>query len=63
MASGWAQPINSKKFHYFREGRSLCGKWLYLSSALDDDTEKTDSPDDCRECLKRRKVIRAKGGA
>jgi len=62
MSEGWAQPLNSKKFHFFREGRSLCGKWAFLSEDLDDDNEEVDSPDDCRECLRRRKAIRT-GGA
>ena len=29
---GWTFLFNSPKWHYFREGRSLCGRFLLLGS-------------------------------
>lgn len=31
---GWTWLWNAPKEHYFREGRSLCGRWLCLGSDL-----------------------------
>lgn len=33
-AEGWAIPLLAKRAHYFREGRSLCGKWGFFSQYL-----------------------------
>lgn len=27
---GWKGLINARKWHYFRDGKSLCGKWMNL---------------------------------
>lgn len=48
---GWFGPRDSRKFHYFRAGRSLCRKWGF-PGPLQPDTGKT-TPDDCAECSKR----------
>lgn len=54
---GWTWLMNSPKWHYFREGRSLCGKWMILShGGLQDDGG--DGPDACSTC--RRKRLREK---
>jgi hypothetical protein len=54
---GWWFPGLSRKAHYFREGRSLCGKWgTFGQQPLTPDTHK--SPDDCAAC--RRKLDREK---
>jgi hypothetical protein len=50
---GWAFLWNSKKVHYFRDKRSLCGKWLCLSMEFYPD-ENLNSPDNCAECRRRR---------
>lgn len=50
---GWSFLWNSKKWHYFREKRSLCGKWLCLSDSPDE-RENIDSPSNCAECRRRR---------
>jgi hypothetical protein len=50
---GWAFLWNSKKWHYFRDCRSLCGRWLCLSYDVEKE-EKIDSPDNCAECRRRR---------
>lgn len=28
QTEGWYGPPRSRKFHYFRNARSLCGKWM-----------------------------------
>ena len=56
---GWAQPIGTKKFHYFVDGRALCGKWAFFGRNLDED-EGTTSPDDCKACAKKMEKRRAK---
>ena len=48
---GWAQPVNSRKFHYFRERQSLCGKWMFFGQNLDDD--KTEWGGECSVCRKK----------
>jgi len=50
---GWAWPVNSHKAHYFDNGRSLCGKWMWLG-ALDGDRD-VDHPDNCATCNRKRK--------
>jgi hypothetical protein len=52
---GWMKLDNAKTWHYFREGRSLCGKWMAFSQDYDE-TENIDSPDNCKAC----KTIRLK---
>jgi len=46
---GWGWPSNSKKAHYFREGRALCGKWLFLGKL---EQGNDDSLDNCTACKK-----------
>lgn len=51
----WAWPINSRKAHLFRDGRSLCGRWMMLAEQPDQPQHRGDEPgaDDCRECWRR----------
>lgn len=49
---GWGQPGNSKKWHYFIGGMSLCRKWMYGGSLDAEDI--LDSPDNCAACAKKR---------
>jgi len=36
---GWAMPSErSKKFHFFRDGKSLCGKWATWLGSLEPDS-------------------------
>lgn len=51
IREGWARPLNSKKHHFFRDGASVCGKWMLFSKDLEPDTFK--SPDDCAACRKK----------
>ena len=50
---GWMKLDNAKLWHYFREGRSLCGKWMAFSHDYDE-TENIDSPDNCKACTNKR---------
>lgn len=29
--TGWSKPLDTRKFHYFIDGRSLCNQWLRRS--------------------------------
>ncbi|TVM03001.1 MAG: hypothetical protein CV087_07590 [Candidatus Brocadia sp. WS118] len=49
---GWTWLINSRKWHYFREGRSLCGKFLLLDDS-DLELGNDSSPDNCAACRKK----------
>ena len=58
LKTGWWNPnpfISRGKFHYVGDdGRSLCGKWLYLKGDLDD--SKDDHPDNCTACRKKKNL-------
>lgn len=51
LTEGWVSLLNSKKFHYVRDGRTLCGKFLYLGGAFTPDAG-WHNPDDCPKCSK-----------
>lgn len=48
---GWGLPSNSRKFHYFREAQSICGRWMFFGQELDDD--KTELANECQSCRKK----------
>lgn len=52
LTEGWTWLHNSTRWHYFDEGRSLCGKWMILSC---DNLEigNDNSPDNCAACGKK----------
>lgn len=52
LTEGWTWLVNTKKWHYFRDSRSLCGKWLYLGSS-DLEQGKDNSPDNCVACVRK----------
>jgi len=56
ITEGWAKPLNTRKFHYFVDKRSLCDRYMYFGD-LEADTGK-ESPDDCKSC--RRKLDKRK---
>lgn len=58
---GWKWLINATKWHYFVDGRSLCGKWMVLTMNGADDSNH-DSPDNCAACRRKRKAALALGG-
>jgi hypothetical protein len=50
---GWAFLWNAKKAHYFAaDGRSLCGRWLFLGQYREPGNVVT-SPDDCLACTRK----------
>jgi hypothetical protein len=46
---------NSRKAHYFIDGRALCGKFMYLGSSYEDHTH--ESPDNCAACRRKREKL------
>ena len=50
---GWGFPLNSRKAHYFVDGFSLCGKWMFLGPM--ENYQGKSSPDDCKSCEKKMK--------
>lgn len=53
MEEGWTWLINSRKWHYFRDGRSICGKFMLLGNPeLEPFGDK--SPDNCAACQRKR---------
>lgn len=58
---GWNYLVNSPKWHYFVDARSLCGRWLGLGlSGHDDDPLSDDHPQNCAACMKKVAKMRAK---
>ena len=59
---GWNWLSNTPKWHYFLDGRSLCGKWLGLGlgKTCDDDPKTDNSPDNCAACRKKVAKVREK---
>jgi hypothetical protein len=49
---GWTWLFNSKKWHYFRENKSLCGGFMLLGRPRLEQGNNT-SPDNCKRCLKK----------
>jgi hypothetical protein len=56
--AGWGWPVNSRKCHYFEQGISLCGKWMFFGSPVENQS-KAKSLDDCVAC---RRKLEAKVG-
>ncbi len=62
---GWGPVVNaatmmpSKKWHYFKDHRALCGRYMRFS---DSDLEQgnDNSPDNCAECRRRLLKFREK---
>lgn len=51
---GWAWPTNSRKAHYFVEGRSLCRSWAFFGSQVQSqEMGEEPGPDDCRACWRK----------
>lgn len=60
LKRGWGFPANSKRAHYFVEGRSLCMKWIFMGQLYDDNHE---SPDNCAACKRLRARTETKASA
>lgn len=52
-AEGWTWLVNATKWHYFVDGRSLCGRWMTFVRASELEPDTGPGPDDCRECRRR----------
>lgn len=51
---GWAPgSFGSQKWHYYRDGRSLCGRYGWIG-ALNFEQGNDQSPDNCAACRKKR---------
>jgi len=46
---GWCWPMRTRKAHYFREGRSLCGWWQFVDKVKEPDVCGPNGPR-CKEC-------------
>lgn len=55
LTEGWGYPLNGRKFHYFRNGRSLCLGWFFVGRLQPDDTGKG-TKDDCARCARLRQT-------
>jgi hypothetical protein len=52
-SEGWTWLFNSRKWHYFRDQKSLCGKWAILGNpTLEQGNDR--SPDNCASCKRKR---------
>ena len=47
---GWNYLVNSPKWHYFRDGRSLCRRWGIYGKNEDSQQGNNGSPDNCKAC-------------
>ena len=53
---GWTWLFNSRKWHYFKDGMSICGKFMLLGKGeLEQGND--DSPDNCVQCKKKRNQL------
>lgn len=54
MDEGWALPERFLLFHYFRAGKSLCGRYRYAGlGLLRDHGHEAPMLHDCLECFQR----------
>lgn len=53
---GWTLLLNATKWHYFRDKRSLCGKWMFFFSSdyVNFKQDNNESPDNCAICKRKR---------
>jgi len=49
-AGGWGKPALSKKWHWFHDGSSVCGKWMFFGDASDRGPANYEC---CKACEKR----------
>lgn len=60
LSEGWKGLANTRKHHYFVEGRSLCGRWLNFGSINENEQSDTQQNFDCKGCwqqLRNRRVV------
>lgn len=64
LVEGWAQAAVMRVPHYFRDHRSLCGRWAFMGNIISEDQAAGQGPDDCKDCwrvLKRERAATARG--
>jgi hypothetical protein len=61
LKEGWWMPFRSRRYHYFVEGRALCGGWVFPNySELSVDTgNSVPQSEDCVSCF--RKLVKRRG--
>ena len=60
---GWTWVHGTPKWHYFRDGRSLCKRWMLLAKP-ELEIGNDESFDNCRDCRNRlKKEAKAEGRA
>jgi len=57
---GWTWLSNSRKWHYFVDGRSLCGRFMLFSTSGLEQGNDT-STDNCMACMKALEKRNARG--
>lgn len=48
LTEGWVWLVNSTKWHYMRNGQSLCRRWGYFGSTYEQGND--NSSDNCKTC-------------
>lgn len=54
--TGWGNPspfTGKSKFHFFQDGRSLCGKWMRFNGSFELEEGNDDHRDNCAACKKK----------
>ena len=49
---GWWLPAEARNWHYFRNGKSLCGRWAPFRGNFPDYSDA--EPTNCKVCRKKR---------
>ena len=52
IGEGWIAIINSRKYHYCINGKTLCRKFMYLGSDYQNKWNGKFTNDDCSGCVK-----------
>ena len=52
VTEGWAWVLNSPKWHYIRDHRSICGRWLMLGNP-EMEQGNNESADNCKSCRRK----------
>lgn len=54
---GWGSVVNAASAHYFRDGRSLCGRWMAFSPRWETNQKRGPEPrrgdGTCKACWKK----------
>ncbi len=58
IKEGWWMPARSRRYHYFVEGRALCGGWMFpdYNDMTEDTGNEEPLKEDCKACF--RKLIK-----